>query len=301
MSEWRDPEVAALAAIMASMAQPEGAPAPSWTDRRAGIDAMGAMTPPPEGCVVESLTLGGVPAEKITPKDADPTRTIFYLHGGGYCVGGSASHRTMVARMADASGATAFVLDYRMAPEHPFPAAVDDALAAWKALIALGRDPSRTVIAGDSAGGGLTLACTIAARDAGVAMPAGMHVISPWCNLTNVSAAYAAKAATDFVITQAGIDEFAVTYLAGTDPKTPLASPLFGDLAGLPPLLIQVGSEEVLMSDSTSLAEAAGLARVDVTLRIWPAMIHIWPFFAQLSASGPAIAESSAWIKKTVG
>jgi phosphinothricin tripeptide acetyl hydrolase len=260
---------------------------------------MGAAAPPPESCAVEVIELGGVPAERITPKGADATRTLFYLHGGGYCVGGCASHRTVAARMAEAAGATAFVVDYRLAPEHPYPAAVDDALAAWRALIASGRDPTRTVIAGDSAGGGLSVATAVAARDAGLPLPAGLHLISPWVNLTNASPAYQAKAETDFIITQQGIDEFAEGYLAGkTDPKTPLASPLFADLAGLPPTLIQVGSEEVLLSDSTQLAEAAGLARVDVTLRIWPDMIHIWPFFAMLSDSGRAIEESAAWIKE---
>ena len=153
------------------------------------------------------------------------------------------------------------------------------------------------MIAGDSAGGGLTMAMAVAARDAGLPLPAGLHLISPWVNLTNVSAAYAAKGASDFIITQAGIDEFARHLPRAADPKHPRASPVFADLAGLPPMLIQVGSEEILMGDSTLLAETAGLARVDVTLRIWPEMIHIWPFFAQLSAGGRAIAESTAWIK----
>ena len=299
MTAWRDPEVAALQVAMAAAAPPPEAPRPSWADRRAGIDAMGAAMPPPASCAVEVIELGGVPAERITPKGADATRTIFYLHGGGYCVGGCASHRTMVARMAEATAATAFVVDYRLAPEHPYPAAVDDALAAWRALVASGRDPARTVIAGDSAGGGLSVATTVAARDAGLPLPAGLHLISPWVNLTNASPAYQAKAQTDFIITQQGIDEFADGYLAGkTDPRTLLASPLFADLAGLPPTLIQVGSEEVLLSDSTQLAEAAGLARVDITLRIWPDMIHIWPFFAMLSAGGRTIAESAAWIRQ---
>jgi monoterpene epsilon-lactone hydrolase len=157
------------------------------------------------------------------------------------------------------------------------------------------------VIAGDSAGGGLSVACAVAARDAGLPLPAGLHLISPWVNLTNASLAYAAKADTDFIITQQGIDEFAQAYLGDGDRRAPSASPLFADLAGLPPVLIQVGSEEVLLSDSTQLAEAAGLARVDVTLRIWPDMVHIWPFFAMISAGGRAIAESTAWIEARVG
>jgi monoterpene epsilon-lactone hydrolase len=300
MAAWRDPEVAALQTAFAALVTPPDAPRPPWSERRAGIDAMGAAMPPPESCLIEQMTLGGVTAEKIAPKDAVADRTIFYLHGGGYCVGGCTSHRTLAARMAEAAQATAFVVDYRLAPDHPFPAAHDDALSAWRALIALGRDPARTIIAGDSAGGGLSVACAIAARDAGLPLPAGLHLISPWVNLTNASLAYQAKAETDFIITQQGIDEFAEGYLGAGDRRHPKASPLFADLAGLPPMLIQVGSEEVLLSDSTQLAERAGLAQVDVTLRIWPGMIHIWPFFAMLSAGGKAIAESTAWIKERV-
>jgi monoterpene epsilon-lactone hydrolase len=300
MPVWRDPEVAALQTAMTAFALPPDAPRPPWSERRAGIDAMGAAVPPPESCLVEAMTLGGVPAEKIAPSNAVADRTIFYLHGGGYCVGGCASHRTLAARMAEQAQATAFVVDYRLAPEHPFPAAHDDAVAAWRAMLALGRDPAHTIIAGDSAGGGLSLACAIAARDAGLPLPAGLHLISPWANLTNASPAYAAKAETDFIITQQGIDEFADGYMGAGDRRDTRASPLFADLAGLPPMLIQVGSEEVLMSDSIQLAERAGFAQVDVTLRIWPHMIHIWPFFAMLSASGRAIAESTAWIKARV-
>jgi acetyl esterase/lipase len=297
MTEWKDPEIGAMRAAFAAMAQPADAPRPPWSDRRAGIDGMGSMAPPPEGSVVEAISLGGVPTERITPRGGDTGRSLFYLHGGGYCVGGVVSHRTLAARMAEAASATAYVVDYRLAPEHPFPAAVDDAVAAWRALLAEGRDPSSSIIAGDSAGGGLSVACAVAARDAGLPLPAGLHLISPWVNLTNTSAAYPAKGDSDFIITQDGIDDFATNYLGDTDPRTPLASPVFADLAGLPPMLIQVGSEEVLMSDSTQLAEAAGLARVDVTLRIWPEMVHIWPFFAQLSAGGRAIAESAAWVR----
>lgn len=297
MSELRNPEVRALRDAMAAFAPAPDAPKPTWVERRAGIDAMGAAAPPPESVRVEPLKLGGVPAEKITPQGADATRTIFYLHGGGYCIGGCASHRGWAARMALASNATAYTIDYRLAPEHPFPAAVDDAGAAWRGLLAEGREPKRTVISGDSAGGGLAVASAVAARDAGLPAPAALHLTSPWANLANIGAAYKAKAESDFIITQAGIDEFAITYLAGGDARAPLASPVLADLAGLPPMLIQVGSEEVLMSDSVLLAEVAGLAQVDVTLRIWPDMVHIWPFFANLSASGPAIAESAAWIK----
>jgi epsilon-lactone hydrolase len=301
MPEWRDPGVAAMREMFAAIQPQPGAPPPTWPERRVQIDAMGAAAPLPEGVKVEPLKLGGVAAEKITPQNADAGRAIFWLHGGGYCIGGCASHRAWAATMAEAAGATAYTIDYRLAPEHRFPAAVDDAVAAWRAFLAEGHDPKRTVIGGDSAGGGLSVATAVAARDAGLALPAGLHLVSPWANLTNQSPAYQAKLETDFIITQAGIDDFKVNYLApGQDPKAPLASPVFADLAGLPPMLIQVGSEEVLMSDAVLLAEVAGLARVDVTLRIWPDMVHIWPFFAQLIASAKAIAESTAWIRSRV-
>lgn len=298
MPTWRDPEVAAMREMFAAIQPQPGAPPPTWPERRVQIDTLGAAAPLPDGVKVETLNLGGVPAERVTPKNADASRAIFWLHGGGYCIGGCASHRGWAARMAEAAGATAYTVDYRLAPEHPYPAAVDDALAAWRGFLAAGHDPKRTVIGGDSAGGGLAVAAAVAARDAGLALPAGLHLVSPWANLTNKSPAYAAKGETDFIITQAGIDDFAANYLlGGLDPNAPLASPVFADLSDLPPMLIQVGSEEVLMGDSVLLAERAGFAEVDVTLRIWPGMVHIWPFFAQLSASAKATAESAAWIR----
>ncbi|HEX3920605.1 MAG TPA: alpha/beta hydrolase, partial [Caulobacteraceae bacterium] len=286
MPTWKDPEVAAMREMFAAIQPTPGAPPPTWPERRMQIDAMGAAAPLPEGVTAQPITLGGVPAERVTAVNADAGRAIFWLHGGGYCIGGCVSHRGWAARMAVASAASAYTIDYRLAPEHPFPAAVDDALAAWRGFLAEGHDPKRTVIGGDSAGGGLTMATAVAARDAGLPLPAGLHLVSPWANLTNESPAYAAKGETDFIITQAGIDDFAANYLpGGMDPNAHLASPVFADLTGLPPILIQVGSEEVLMSDSVLLAERAGFAQVDVTLRIWPHMIHIWPFFAQLGAS----------------
>lgn len=249
MAEWRNPEIAAMAATMASMAPPPGAPEPSWSERRVGYAAIGGATTIPDGVTVTPIRLGSVPCEQITPFGSGAARTIFYLHGGGYCLGGMESHRTMVAKMALAADATAFVVDYRLAPENPFPAAVDDAVEAWRGLLAIGHDPARTVIAGDSAGGGLSIVCCLAVRDAGLPLPRGLHVISPWANLQNASPAYRAKAATDFLATQAVVDAFKGAYLGSRDPKDPLASPVFADLAGLPPILIQVGSEEVLLSD----------------------------------------------------
>ena len=183
------------------------------------------------------MTLGGVPAEKITPKGADADRARSSTCTAAAIASAAApAIAAVAARMAEAAGATAYTVDYRLAPEHPFPAAVDDAVAAWRAFLAEGHDPQRTVIGGDSAGGGLTVATAVAARDAGLPLPAGLHLISPWANLTNASPAYQAKGETDFIITQAGIDEFAANYLSGgKDPSAPLASPVFADLVGTAP------------------------------------------------------------------
>jgi monoterpene epsilon-lactone hydrolase len=301
MAEWKDLEIVAVRQLLTQMLPAEDAPVLSFAERRPNMDASFGAAPLPEGVQVEQLELGGRPAERIVPRGADLTKVLFYLHGGGYCVGSPTSHRALVARMAAAAGVTALVLDYRMAPEHPFPAAVDDALAAYRQIVSHA-DPKSVIIAGDSAGGGLTFATAVAARDAGLPMPAGLVTISPWVNLTNTGKAYAVKAATDPMINETNINEFADAYLGAQDRKTPLASPLFADLAGLPPVLIQVGSEEVLLSDSTGIAEALGLARVDVTLRIWPEMIHIWHILAfQLAAGRAASDEAAAWIKARLG
>jgi acetyl esterase/lipase len=302
MSEWKDPEIVAFReALAALIPQDENAPELTWEEQRARFDGIGAFDPPAASVKIEATTLGGVPTERIAPA-GQTSRTILYLHGGGYCIGGCASHRGFVARIAEAARATCFLVDYRLAPEHPFPAAVDDALGAYRDLLGRGVDPSRLVIAGDSAGGGLALAAWMAAKAAGLPAPAALWIISPWANTGQTGAAYAVKAKTDPVLTKEALDQFALGYLAGkTDPKAPLASPLFGDFAGAPPMLIQVGSEEVLLSDSIGVAEAASLAGRDVTLRVWPEMVHIWPFFAsQLSAGRAAIDEAAAWIRDKV-
>jgi phosphinothricin tripeptide acetyl hydrolase len=169
--------------------------------------------------------------------------------------------------------------DYRLAPEHPFPAAVDDAVAAYRWLLDRGQTPERMVLAGDSAGGGLTVATLLALRDRGLPLPAAGVCISPWVDLTLSGASYDAKAATDPIVTRDGVTEMARAYLGQTEARTPLASPLFADLSGLPPLLIQVGSEEVLLDDSVALAKRAKTAGVDATLEIWPSMIHVWHWF----------------------
>lgn len=228
----------------------------------------------------EAVVAGGVPGEWIVPPGAEESRVLLYLHGGGYVIGSVNTHRDMVSRIARAAQARALAIDYRLAPEHPFPAAVEDATAAYRWLLASGMPAERIVIAGDSAGGGLTLATLLALRDAGDLLPAAAVCISPWTDLAVTGESMDTKADVDPMIRKAEAIEGAKLYLAGADPKTPLASPLYADLSGLPHLLIQVGTHETLQDDSVRLAERARAAGVDVTLEQWEEMIHVWHFFA---------------------
>jgi phosphinothricin tripeptide acetyl hydrolase len=204
---------------------------------------------------------------------------VLYLHGGGYVIGSPRSHRHLAAAIAGAAAARALLLDYRLAPEHPYPAALEDATAAYRWLLAQGIAPGRVVIAGDSAGGGLTVATLLALREAGVPLPAAGVCISPWVDLTCGGSSYVSKADADPIVQRAGVEQMARAYLGSTAPREPLASPLFADLRGLPPLLIHVGSEEVLLDDSVQLAERARAAGVDTTLEVYERMIHVWHWF----------------------
>jgi acetyl esterase/lipase len=191
---------------------------------------------------------------------------VLYLHGGGYVIGSPRSHRHLAAAVAAAGQASALLLDYRRAPAHPSPAAVDDATAAYRWLLDQGIAPGHIVIGGDSAGGGLTVATLLALRDARLPLPAGGVCISPWVDLTFSGASYRTRAAVDPIVTRPGIDEMARAYFGATSARAPLASPLFADLRGLPPLLIHVGSDEVLLDDAVQLADRAKAAGVDATL-----------------------------------
>ena len=243
----------------------------------------------PDGVKVEAGALGGVPAEIVTP-GAGGAGTFLYFHGGGYAIGSPVSHRHLVAAIATASRTRAFALDYRRAPEHPFPAAVDDALSGYRGLLDAGVAPGSIVLGGDSAGGGLTVATLIAIRDAGLALPAAGVCISPWTDLANEADTYRTHADRDPLVFQEDIDRWGGAYLAGADPRAPLASPLHADLASLPPLLIQVGSEEVLLDDSRRLAERCEAAGVEASLEVWDDMIHVWHWFGEyLDEAGAAV------------
>ena len=252
-----------------------------------------------DGATVEKLSIAGRDAEFTVPAGADATAAILYLHGGGYCLGSLNTHRRLARSIAAAAGVAVLAIDYRLAPEHPCPAAVDDALAAWRWLLDRGFAPSRVAFSGDSAGGGLTIATMVAARDAGMSLPGAAFCISPWVELANNLPSMAAKASVDPMIGKARLDMMTAIYLAGRPVGDELASPLHADLTGLPPVLIHVGSAECLLDDSVRLAGALGAAGVEARLEIWPQMIHVWHFFAPMLSEGrDAIVSAGAWLKE---
>lgn len=248
-------------------------------ERRAQYERAEKVFPTPADVKVERVSAPVTPAEWLRPPSAEPGRVVLYLHGGGYVIGSPRSHRHLAAAIASAAGTSALLLDYRLAPEHPYPAALDDATAAYRWLLDQAITPERIVIAGDSAGGGLTVATLLALREARVPLPAGGVCISPWVDLTCGGASYATKADADPIVRRAGVEQMAQAYLGATPPRTPLASPLFADLRGLPPLLIHVGSDEVLLDDAVQLAERARAAGVDASIEVYPRMIHVWHWF----------------------
>ena len=234
----------------------------------------------------DPVDAGGVPAEWITTPGVVAERVICYLHGGGYVLGSIDTHREMVSRLSRAASARVLILDYRLAPENPFPAAVDDSTAAYRWLLSVGVDPARLVIAGESAGAGLTVATLVALRDAGESLPRAGICLSPWVDLECLGESMVTKGEIDPVVTRDNTLILAKAYLGDTDPRTPLASPLYADLTGLPPLLIQVGTAEILFDDARRLADRARAAGVDVTLEPWDDMIHMWHFFAAMLPEG---------------
>ena len=247
----------------------------------------------------EPVSAGGVKAEWITAPNAAADRAILYLHGGGYIMGSINTHRELIARLSKAAQARMLALDYRLAPEHPFPAPVEDATASYRWMLAQGLKPSRIAVAGDSAGGGLTVAALVAFRDAGLPMPAAGIPISPWVDLEAIGESMKTRSSQDPIVKPEMIREIARVYLAGQNPRSPLAAPLYADLHGLPPLLIHVGDAEALLDDSKRLAERAKAAGVDVTLEVWPEMPHVWHLFAHFLPEGQqAIDRAGEFVRK---
>jgi len=249
----------------------------------------------PKGVQVEPGTVGGIAGEWVRPDGDFPAQTLLYLHGGGYFVCSPLTHRPITTGFAK-RGFRVFAPDYRLAPEHPFPAAVEDAVAAYRGLLAIGIPAQTITVAGDSAGGGLALALLLSLRDAGDALPVAAVLFSPWTDLAATGASLVSNDARDAMFHGDGIRRSTEIYLKGTDPRTPLASPLYADLHGLPPLLIHAGSYEVLLDDSTRLAERARKAGTPVQIRIWPVVPHVWQLFPWIPEATESMNEASRFL-----
>jgi acetyl esterase/lipase len=276
-----------------------GRPRPvGWPARRARIEEVGAADPPPAGILFTPTTIAGVPAEWSAAPGADASRVLLFLHGGGYCSGSIVSHRSMASRAGAAAGMRALALDYRLAPEHPYPAALDDARAAFAALLAQGVAPADIAVGGDSAGGGLTLALMVAQREAGLPLPGCAWLASPWVDLAMTGASMEAKATVDPLIHRGYLEELSAAYRGAVAADDPGVSPLQADLRGLPPVLVQVGSAEALLDDAVRVAGRLGAADVAVRLEVWPHMIHAWPLWSARLADGRrALAAAGAFLR----
>jgi monoterpene epsilon-lactone hydrolase len=286
-------EIDAIRALLGSKPRPVG-----WSERRQRIDEVGSVWPVADDVTCEAVDCDGVPGEWSQVAGSDPSRVLLFFHGGGYCSGSILSHRRMVTEAGRAARMRTLAIGYRLAPEHPYPAAHEDAMAAWRFLRRQGIAAENIVVGGDSAGGNLTITLINRLRAAGEALPACAWLISPWTDLTMSGATLGTKDTVDPLIHKAYLEELADAYAASADRKDPLISPLFADLHGFPPTLIQVGSAETLLADATRFAAAAGAADVDVTLEIWPHMIHAWPLWnAKLEDGRRALVSAGEFIR----
>ena len=268
---------------------------------RASFEAMLSTLPVQPDLTFTADTLAGLPTLRVSSPDVAEDGALLHLHGGAFIAGSAQAYRGLAGELARAVGVTGYVVDYRLAPEAPFPAAVEDAVAAYQALLARGLAANRIVLSGDSAGGGLVVSALIALRDAGTPLPAAALVISPWADLTGTAPSRITKSAADPSLTSAGLDAVAPHYLNGSPATHPLASPVYADLAGLPPLLIQVGSTEVLLDDAIRLAGVAGAANVAVRLEVWPDMPHVWhTFHFMLDEGRQAIAGAGDFLRNAL-
>ena len=287
-------EIDSIRALLASKPRPVG-----WPERRKRLDDVGAVWPVADDVELTAVDVDGIPGEYSIVPGSDPSRVLMFFHGGGYCSGSIQSHRRLVTEAGRAARMRTLALAYRLAPEHPFPAAYDDALTAWRFLRDQGIAAANIAVSGDSAGAGLTVALISRLRDAQEELPACAWLISPWTDLTMSGSTHVSKAAVDPLIHKEYLNELADAYLpAETDRKDPRVSPLYADLKNLPPMLIQIGSEETLLDDATRLAARAGAADVAVTLEIWPQMIHAWPLWnAHLEDGRRALACAGSFIR----
>jgi monoterpene epsilon-lactone hydrolase len=279
----------------------EDQPPPPLAEARAGFTPLDELHPIPGDVRVSEVAAGGVPAHWLDAPGTDPERVLLFLHGGGFQFGSLTSDGELAARLGRASGMRALFLEYRLAPEHPFPAAIDDVRAAWNWLrTEQGLRADALAVAGDSAGGGLAVALLVATRDDGGALPAAVVLMSPTVDLTSSGLSMTERVAQDPISTPELLDQLASDYLAGADPTTPLASPLFTSLAGFPPLLILVGTADLLLSDSERLAAAATDAGVDVELHVGDGLPHVYPLMLGTPEAAEATQRIGAFLREYV-
>ena len=288
-----DTEIGTLRAKLASRVRSD-----DYRQRRKDFDAGFSQYGIARDVTVEPVTANGVRAEWTSTPQDDRDAALLYVHGGGYVIGSLDSHRHVVSETGRAAKAWALALDYRLAPEHPFPAAVEDAVSGYRYLLSRGIRPGRIAIAGDSAGGGLVVSAMLAIRDAGLTQPACGWCISPWVDMEGIGESMSSKAEADPMVQREGLLEMARLYLGGADPRSSLAAPIYADLRGLAPLLIQVGAAETLLDDAVRLAKAAGAADVRVDLQVWPEMVHVWHLFhPELKDGKRAIEAGGAYVR----
>lgn len=275
-------------------------PMPHVKQRRALIKSAASMKLfHARGGTISEQTTAGVPGLLVTPTGPASNRLLIYFHGGGYAVGAPQLYTSMAARIARLTGARVLLPSYRLAPEHPFPAGLDDALAVYRAVLDSGVPAEHIAFGGDSAGGGLSLACALAARDAGLPQPAAIVAYSPWTDLTTSGASIHGNVPTELVLSPREAERFVNSYLGDRDRSQPLASPLFADYAGIAPLLIQVSAHEILFDDSRRLADRASHAGVTVDLQIWDGVWHVWQAMpALLPEADTALAATAVFLRE---
>jgi acetyl esterase/lipase len=288
-------EIEAVRTLLSSKPRPVG-----WPERRRRLDDVGSVWPVADDVKLAAIDVGGVPGEYSIVPGSDTSRILLFFHGGGYCSGSIVSHRRMVSEAGRAAGVRTLAIGYRLAPEHPFPAAYQDVLTAWHFLRNQGIPAARIALGGDSAGAGLALGLIGQLRDGNQELPACAWLVSPWTDLMMSGSTLATKEEVDPIIHKGYLEELADAYLpARMNRKDPRVSPLYANLRGFPPILIQAGSAETLLDDSTRLAGVAGEADVPVTLEIWPHMIHAWHLWnAHLEPGRRALVSAGAFIRR---
>ena len=287
-------EIHAIRALLQSKPRPIG-----WAARRQRLDEIGSVWPVAADVKIQAVDVSGLCGEWSLVSGSDRSRLLLFFHGGGYCSGSIVSHRRMVTEAGRAAGTRTLAIGYRLAPEHPFPAAYADALSAWRFLQNQGVPAAQVAVAGDSAGAGLAISLISRLRNAGEELPACAWLVSPWTDLTLSGCTLATKDAVDPIIHKQYLNELVEAYLpAGVDRNDPRVSPLYADLRGFPPIMIQVGSAETLLDDAIRFARAASVADVSVTMEIWPHMIHAWHLWnARLHPGRRALASAGAFIR----